>query len=134
MEERESAGGIVRNTRGEVAVVKNGDSFWGFPKGHLDPGEDALAAARREIAEETGLTNIELKGDLGSYRRMGGRDMQEPKLIRMFLFSTDEARLAPVDPHNPEARWVPVDDVLKLLTHEKDREFFESQLPLPPLS
>jgi 8-oxo-dGTP pyrophosphatase MutT (NUDIX family) len=30
---------------------------WDFPKGHVHPGEDDLAAARRELAEETGLTD-----------------------------------------------------------------------------
>lgn len=28
---------------------------WGFPKGHLQPGEDERQAARREVAEEVGL-------------------------------------------------------------------------------
>ncbi len=29
--------------------------FWGIPKGEIDEGEDALAAARREFEEETGF-------------------------------------------------------------------------------
>jgi len=130
MQETISAGGVIRNARGEVALVKNGPDFWGFPKGHLDPGEDALTAARREITEETGLTRCTLMMDLGSYRRMGGRGMIEPKLIRMFLFSTDEQTLAPTDPSNPEARWVSIDRVPDMLTNEKDREFFRSVAPL----
>ena len=28
---------------------------WDFPKGHVDPGEDDLAAALRELQEETGI-------------------------------------------------------------------------------
>ena len=34
---------------------------WGFPKGLLEPGEDALAAARREVAEETGITRLDFR-------------------------------------------------------------------------
>lgn len=30
---------------------------WDFAKGHVHPGEDDLAAARRELAEETGLAD-----------------------------------------------------------------------------
>jgi hypothetical protein len=34
--------------------------------------------------------------------------------------------LKPIDPDNPEARWVDPEQVRELLTHPKDGEFFES--------
>jgi predicted NUDIX family NTP pyrophosphohydrolase len=49
--------------------AKKGEGAWGIPKGECQPGEDALAAARREFAEETGLR---LEGEaiaLGSFRQ-----------------------------------------------------------------
>ncbi len=127
----ESAGGIVRNARGEIVIVRNGcgDPWWGFPKGHIDAGEDALTAARREITEETGLHDLVLVKELGSYGRYkgkpgGGDDTSEYKTITMFLFLTHEEKLAPTDPHNPEARWISPDILVETLTHPKDREFF----------
>jgi predicted NUDIX family NTP pyrophosphohydrolase len=35
--------------------AKRDDGAWSIPKGEIAPGEDPLAAARREFAEETGL-------------------------------------------------------------------------------
>jgi hypothetical protein len=55
----------------------------------------------------------------------GGDDRSELKVITMFLFRTSEKSLRPVDPDNPEARWVERSKVAPLLTHEKDKEFFQ---------
>ena len=58
--EREtSAGGVVfrRDAEGSARYLLIRDSYrnWGFPKGHLEPAEPPADAARREVAEETGL-------------------------------------------------------------------------------
>ena len=37
-----------------------GPHNWQFPQGGVDEGEDYEAAARRELAEETGVTSVEL--------------------------------------------------------------------------
>lgn len=131
---REVAGGVVVDKNGSVIVVnQNGDS-WSFPKGGIDEGEDALSAARREIAEESGITKLQFIKPLPSYQRfsLGKGGMDEDRTVlntfHMFLFRTDETRLLPRDPENPEARWVAKDDVAKLLTHPKDREYFYSVL------
>lgn len=130
MKHTESAGGIILNNEGEVLVVSQHGTSWSLPKGHIEEGEDKLTAAKREIQEESGITNLELIKDLGNYNRhrislSGEDDTSELKTIHMFLFKTTEKYLKPIDVENPEARWVNKDEVAKLLTHYKDREFFE---------
>lgn len=127
----ESAGGIVLNDEGKVLVVNQRGTSWSLPKGHLDPGEDALSAARREIYEESGVSEVRLIRELGSYERYrlglnGAEDLSEFKKIHIFLFTTDQRDLKPIDPHNPQALWVDKHRVAGMLTHPKDREFFES--------
>jgi ADP-ribose pyrophosphatase YjhB (NUDIX family) len=129
----ESAGGVVVNTGGRVLLVSQHGTSWSLPKGHLEVGETPLEAARREIREESGVTRLEFVQALGSYSRHrlgadGGEDRSELKTIHLFLFKTDETELAPLDPDNPEARWVEPGSVAGLLTHAKDREFFASIL------
>jgi len=128
----ESAGGIVLNQLNEVIVVSQRGDSWSLPKGHVDPGETPQQAAEREIIEESGVTQLAFIRDLGSYERYKigkggeGEDTSELKRIHMFLYKTLQQALAPTDADNPEARWVPIEDVSKLLTHPKDKEFFES--------
>jgi len=134
MKRTQSAGGVVLNAKGEVLVVNQRGNSWSLPKGHVDPGEDVLTAARREILEEAGVSDLEYVKDLGGFQRHriglhGGDDVSELKDIRIFLFRSSQQELRPTDPDNPEARWVKKEDVPELLTHRKDREFFLSIVP-----
>jgi ADP-ribose pyrophosphatase YjhB (NUDIX family) len=129
MKKTRSAGGVVTNEEGAVLVVSQCGKSWSLPKGHIDAGETALVAAKREIYEESGVRDLELIRELGSYERHrigvnGHDDRAELKVITMFLFRTGAKSLRPVDPDNPEARWVERSKVASLLTHEKDKEFF----------
>ena len=126
-----AAGGIVVNQAGEVLLVSQRGESWSFPKGHIDLGESALEAAKREIFEESGVKELTLVKPLFAYERFRigkggmGEDHSELKEIEMFLFRTNQTALVPQDPDNPEARWLPREEVNVLLTHPKDREFFE---------
>jgi ADP-ribose pyrophosphatase YjhB (NUDIX family) len=129
----ESAGGVVLDGEGRVVVVNQRGTSWSLPKGHVEEGEDNLAAARREIHEESGVSELELVRGLGSYSRHrlgrdGREDGSELKTIHMFLFTTRETELKPRDPDNPVALWVERGRVASLLTHPQDAAFFESIL------
>jgi predicted NUDIX family NTP pyrophosphohydrolase len=53
--------------------TKRDDGAWTVPKGAIEPGEDPLAAARREFTEETGFT---VNGDfieIGTFKQPGGK-------------------------------------------------------------
>ncbi|MGE3064461.1 MAG: NUDIX domain-containing protein [Hyphomicrobiaceae bacterium] len=49
--------------------AKKDDGAWGIPKGLTDPGEDGLAAARREFLEETGVAAEGAAVALGDFRQ-----------------------------------------------------------------
>ena len=125
----ESAGGVVVNPEGLVLVVSQHGTSWSLPKGGIEPGEDRLSAARREICEESGVSQLELVRDFGTYTRhllsaTGEEDRTGVKTIHLFLFRTGERELRPVDPENPEARWVRPEEVAGLLTHQADKDFY----------
>jgi len=130
-----SAGGVVVSPTGDILIVSQRGNSWSLPKGHLEQGESLLDAAKREIAEESGITDLTYIADLGSYQRhrIGkdgvGEDTGEKKTIHLFLFHTTQTILQPGDVKHPEARWIPRQEVARYLTHPKDSEFFVSLLP-----
>jgi 8-oxo-dGTP pyrophosphatase MutT (NUDIX family) len=63
-----SAGGVVINRQGQVLLIERtieGRHEVRLPKGHIEPGEMADAAALREVCEETGYCDLEILADLG---------------------------------------------------------------------
>lgn len=73
-----TAGGIVfrRKKEGvlEILLIQDAKDRWTIPKGHIEPGEKAIEAARREIGEEAGLFDVKMLDWLGKihfrYRRV----------------------------------------------------------------
>lgn len=73
-----TAGGIIfRQANGsdqaEILLIQDSKGRWTIPKGHIEEGETARQTAEREVREETGLQQMEVKDWLGKinfrYRR-----------------------------------------------------------------
>ena len=56
-----AGGGLVSNRRGDFLIISR-NGLWDLPKGHQDPGEDIDVTALREVQEETGINELELRG------------------------------------------------------------------------
>ena len=133
------AGGIVIGDSGTLAMVKSRNSgTWLFPKGHLEPGEDDETAARRELKEEAGLTELEYIDDLGEFVRPAfnkSGERPEQKTIKMFLFAAPRGVQLEPTMEIAEAKWIPYRDAPALLgsPHEDwfptDRAWFASVFP-----
>ena len=115
-----AAGAVVfrRSDRGIRLLVLRAYKNWDFPKGMLEPGEDALAAARREVREETGLADLDYPfGD--AFRETA--PYATDKIARYYLAQTDVEKIVlPVSPElgrpeHHEWRWVSCDEAEDLL-------------------
>ncbi len=133
MTPRETAGGVVLGPDGRIVVVNQGSNVWSLPKGGVDEGESLADAARREVTEECGLTDLTLHKELGSYSRYRtgkggiGEVTTEPiKHITIFLFTTAQTALVRQEGETVEVRWATVDEATEMLTHPKDKEFLRS--------
>jgi ADP-ribose pyrophosphatase YjhB (NUDIX family) len=73
-----TSGGIIfrRNAKSndlEILLIKDAKNRWTIPKGHVEEGEEPKDTAEREIREETGLQEMQVRDWLGKvnfrYRR-----------------------------------------------------------------
>jgi 8-oxo-dGTP diphosphatase len=126
-----AAGGVlVRRPDGgrpELALIHRPKYMdWSLPKGKLEPGEDWLDAALREVEEETGF-RCRAGEELSpiSYRDRRGR----LKLVRYWLMEPLEGGFAPHDEVD-DLRWVGAQDAQEQLTYEHDRELVREALGL----
>lgn len=55
-----AGGGLVSNRRGDYLLISR-NGFWDLPKGHQDEGEDIKVTSLREVQEETGIQELELR-------------------------------------------------------------------------
>jgi 8-oxo-dGTP pyrophosphatase MutT (NUDIX family) len=128
-EEEHSAGGVpVRRGAGggwEVLCLERpryGD--WSLPKGHLEPGETAEAAALRELEEETGV-----RGQILDFIRTirypitGRSGRPTTKVVDHFLIAVDpdSGPAAPQPPELDTPHWLPLAAAQIRLTHETER-------------
>jgi 8-oxo-dGTP pyrophosphatase MutT (NUDIX family) len=130
-----SAGGVVfRRARGgafEALLIQDSYGNWGFPKGHVEPGETAAEAALRECREETGLGRLRLVGPLGTtdwYFRAGPTLVH--KFCDYFLIEAD-ADEAPHPQSGEGIRavlWLPEGDALARITYANARRVLELAL------
>ena len=120
MNESKLSCGIVLARRvesGWVTLMLRAYHHWDFPKGIRERGEEPLDAARREVAEETGVT--ELSFDWGD-RYFETGPYSRGKIARYFIAQTTQKDvvLGPSpetgEPEHSEWRWVSFDEAYDL--------------------
>ena len=125
--EETSAGGVVfrRAPAGTtVLLIRDAYKNWGFPKGHVEEGEDAATAAVREIGEETGLTGLVLHApirDIDWFFRFRGRLIH--KTCYFFLLESPAGEAQPqADEGISACRWLSLEEALRTVSYANARE------------
>ena len=128
--EEVSAGGVVVHMRASephFLLIRDSYRNWGFPKGHLEDGENAEGAALREVAEETGLDALTLIAELQTidwWFRFRGRLIH--KVCHFFLMRTEQTETQPQRTEGITAcRWLPFEEAVRLISYDNAREVLE---------
>lgn len=105
---------IVQGRRGQA---------WGFPKGHAEGNEDAEAAARRELKEETGITEIKIVDSLSyseSYETIKGGHLLD-KTVQFFVCFVEKSEVTIQEKEISDYKWATYDEAMRLFVFENHK-------------
>jgi 8-oxo-dGTP pyrophosphatase MutT (NUDIX family) len=116
----EAAGGL----QPLFLIIRDSYDNWGFPKGHVENGEQPEAAAIREVSEETGLESLTLRSSIDTidwYFRFRGRLIH--KVCHFYLMVTDLATTSPQRSEGITAcRWEVYEVAAQLVSYANARD------------
>lgn len=131
-----SAGAIIFRREGKkilylllhypVASHRTKKDYWDFPKGHLEKGEKLEEAAKREIEEETGLTEINFiegfKETIKYFFNWKGKKVL--KFVTFYLAETKEKQIK-ISQEHIGFKWLTFEKALETLTFKNAKETLE---------
>jgi 8-oxo-dGTP diphosphatase len=124
-----AAGGIVvrEGSKPRIAIVRlRREKAWVLPKGKLNPGEPALAAARREVLEETGH-------EVSVHEFLGSMSYALDDKIKIVQFWRMGASPRPVRAltHDVKAvKWLSLSEAIDTLTRAHEKVFLANVGPV----
>lgn len=101
------------------------------PKGRLEPGEAPLIAAKREVAEEAGLTDTHYSAYLGqdAYTFTDNDGAPAAKIVDWFLFTTSSTATTPArDEGFVQARWLGASAARQASSHPQLQQILDRAL------
>ena len=132
---RSGVGIVVLNKDNKVFVAKridNQKNFWQMPQGGVDNDESYLAAAYRELGEETSIKNVDFVKELNgliSYelpKNLQGviwkgkyRGQEQKWFVVRFLGQDNEINIKTKNPEFCEWKWIDLENITDLVVDFK---------------
>ncbi len=140
---RNGVGIVLLNKQNKVFVAKridNAKNFWQMPQGGVDDGEGFLAAAYRELKEETSINNVKLikeiegtmtyelpKNLLGIIWKGKYRGQKQKWFLMRYLGNDNEINIKTSKPEFLAWKWIDLDEITNVVVDFKLHIYKELQ-------
>ena len=133
MPTEKSAGAIVfyqeKNKEPEYLLLhypgstKKAKDYWDFPKGHIEKGEKEIETAKREVAEETGLKEIEMIPGFRAFIKYFFQK-ENKKIFKTVVFYLARSRSKKVilSSEHIGFLWLPFREAIQKVTYQNAKE------------
>ncbi|GEM_PF-987984 len=100
---------IILNERGQILILCRPEGVWQFAGGRLEEGERWDEGLRREVKEETGITNLRILSIL----MVDNFEWQSQQLYSVYFHCHTDVAAVQLSPEHVEYRWLTRDDDLR---------------------
>ena len=114
---------IIENNKVLLVYEKNGN-FWGFPKGHMEKGENEIETALREVKEEVGL-DVEIIDKERRYILNYIIRDEIDKTTVLYLAIPKNKEIVKQESEIKKVKWCDFEEALKTLTFDNSKEVFK---------
>jgi bis(5'-nucleosidyl)-tetraphosphatase len=122
--ERSAGFVLFRDGQPRLYLLLDYGHHWDYPKGHIEDSETPMAAALRELKEETGITGAEVISgfaqEIAYFFRHKKKGLVR-KTVTLFLARTQSAKVTLSDEHTNFA-FEPYEQAIKRLTFPSARQ------------
>ena len=146
---RNGVGIILLNKENKIFVGKridNPTNSWQMPQGGIDQNESIIDAAKRELKEETGITNVEIVKELqywltyelpnnllGKIWKGRYRGQKQKWFIMKFLGEIEEINIKTQHPEFLEWKWINIQNITDKVVNFKIHVYEKIKIELKKL-
>ncbi|MFA6325256.1 MAG: NUDIX domain-containing protein [Candidatus Paceibacterota bacterium] len=116
---------IFKNSEGDFlfCLIQHQGEHWGFPKGHQNPGELEEETSRRELEEETGITDAQIVSEIFFseqyiFEKDGIVYDKSVKYFPGFVLNVDTSTTDDFKQEISGMKWLPFKEARQLITFD----------------
>ena len=124
LKKEKSCGCIIIKNKKVLLVYEKNRNFWGFPKGHMEDGENEIETALREVKEEVGL-DVEIDKERRYTLNYVIRD-EIDKTTVLYIAKAKNDEIIMQENEIENIRWCDFEEALNILTFDNWKEMFKN--------
>ena len=122
LKKEKSCGCIIIKNNQVLLVYEKNRNFWGFPKGHMEEGENEIETALREVKEEVGL-DVEINSNK-KYTLNYIINNEIDKTTVLYIAKPINENIVMQESEIENIKWCDFNEALNTLTFDNWKEMF----------